>query len=355
MILKARAKLNLTLKVLGVRPDGYHDIESVVQSIDLCDRISLKTGSPVPAERGSKETDIKVTCDDTSIPGGRGNLAVDAALALARFAGLKASVEMNIEKGIPVAAGLGGGSADAAAVLIGLNHLWQLGLCPAELMAVGEELGADIPFCIAGGTGIIRGKGERVESLPTPDDLWFIVVTLPEKISTAWAYAKFDELAQTTGAYITDAYDPHAYATDDYAGDACDAAGTYDTDDFNVGGTNVYVTDAYDTSVAATCATSKMIRAMRTGKAQDIAERLSDANDLEPAAISIIPSIADLKQALLAAGSAGVGMSGSGPTVFGLTDSRENAQEILGALERMSKGGKEAFVCQAVPQGVVNA
>ncbi len=326
MILKARAKLNLTLKVLGVRPDGYHDIESVVQSIDLCDRISLKTGSPVPAASGSKETDIKVTCDDTSIPGGRGNLAVDAALALARFAGLKASVEMNIEKGIPVAAGLGGGSADAAAVLIGLNHLWQLGLCPTELMAVGEELGADIPFCITGGTGIIRGKGERVELLPTSDDLWFVVVTLPEKISTAWAYAKFDELIQATGAHNTD---------------ACS--------------TNLYDTDAYDTSVAATCATSKMIRAMRTGKAQDIAERLSDANDLERAAVSIIPSIAGVKQALLAAGAAGVGMSGSGPTVFGLTDSREKAQEILGALERMSKSGKEAFVCQAVPQGVINA
>jgi len=132
-----------------------------------------------------------------------------------------------------------------------------------------------------------------VELLPTSDDLWFVVVTLPEKISTAWAYAKFDELIQATGAHNTD---------------ACS--------------TNLYDTDAYDTSVAATCATSKMIRAMRTGKAQDIAERLSDANDLERAAVSIIPSIAGVKQALLAAGAAGVGMSGSGPTVFGLTDSR---------------------------------
>lgn len=234
-----------------------------------------------------------------------------------------------MEKRIPVAAGLGGGSADAAAVLIGLNHLWKLGLGKRELMAVGESLGADIPFCVTGGTGIIRGKGERIELLPTPDDLWFVVVTLSEKVSTAQAYARFDQLTETTGA--------------------C-GAGSYDT--------------AFD----VTDVTSYMVRALRAGEAQDIAGRL--ANDLECSAVSIVPSISYAKEVLLAAGAVGVGMSGSGPTVFGIADSREKAEAICGALklssacaqEQASPGSafasgafKEVFVCKAVPQGVAYA
>jgi 4-diphosphocytidyl-2-C-methyl-D-erythritol kinase len=213
IVLQARAKLNLTLKILGRRPDGYHDIESVAQSIDLCDRISLGTSPPVCVGRSDEEASIKVACNDMTIPAGRGNLAVDAALALAEFAGLKASVEINMEKRIPVAAGLGGGSADAAAVLTGLNHLWQLGLSTRELMAVGESLGADIPFCVTGGTGIIRGKGERIESLQTPLDLWFVILTLPERISAAQAYERFDQLAETGGAYDTGSHDTDVDAT----------------------------------------------------------------------------------------------------------------------------------------------
>lgn len=377
MVLQARAKLNLTLKILGRRPDGYHDIESVVQSVDLCDRITLRTCSPVYAGRSGQEIDITVTCNDTSIPTGRGNLAVEAVLALANFVGLRASaetdacprvsvetdacprasVEIDMGKRIPVAAGLGGGSADAAAVLIGLNHLWRLGLGERELMAVGESLGADIPFCVTGGTGVIRGKGERIELLPTPDDLWFVVVTLPERVSTAQAYTTFDQLTETTGAY--------------------DAG-------------------SYDLAVDATDVTSGMVRALRAGEVQDIAGRLT--NDLEYSAVSIVPQIARAKEALLAAGAVGVGMSGSGPTVFGIADSREKAETICDTLRLTSSGGaleqvssydvpklsssggtpkqassacakeqassggtfaigafKEVFVCRAVSQGVAYA
>lgn len=377
MVLQARAKLNLTLKILGRRPDGYHDIESVVQSVDLCDRITLRTCSPVYAGRSGQEIDIKVTCNDASIPTGRGNLAVEAALALANFVGLRASVEsdagprasvetdacprasveMDMEKRIPVAAGLGGGSADAAAVLIGLNHLWKLGLGRRELMAVGESLGADIPFCVTGGTGIIRGKGERIELLPTPDDLWFVVVTLSDRISAAQAYTRFDQLTETAGAY--------------------DA-------------------DSCDTSVDVIDVTSRMVRAVRAGEVQDIANWLT--NDLECPAVSIVPQIARAKEALLAAGAVGVGMSGSGPTVFGIADSREKAEAICDTLKSTSSGGaleqvssydvpklslsggtpkqassacakeqvssggtfaigafKEVFVCKAVSQGVAYA
>jgi len=319
MALEARAKLNLTLKILRRRPDGYHDIESVVQSIDLCDRIFLRTGSPVCVGRSGEEADIKLTCNDPSIPLVRGNLAMDAALALAKFAGLRASVEIKMEKRIPVAAGLGGGSADAAAVLTGLNHLWKLGLGKRELMAVGESLGADIPFCILGGTGIIREKGEQIELLPTPDELWFVIVTLPDRVNTTRAYARFDQLTETTGAR-----------------DAgfCDAG-------------------SYDTAVHVTDVTSGMVRALGAGRVQDIADRLT--NDLERSAISIVPSIARAKEALLAAGAVGVGMSGSGPTVFGIADSRTKAEAICGALKLSSGAFKEVFVCKAVPQGVACA
>mgnify|MGYP000895444813 FL=1 len=298
-VLQAHAKLNLTLKILGQRPDGYHDIESVVQSIELCDRISVKTSSPVPVQRGKQEIDVKLTCNDPSIPAGRGNLAVDAAFTLAEFAGLRASVEINIEKGIPVAAGLAGGSADAAAVLVGLNDLWQLGLSKGELMTVGEKLGADIPFCVVGGTGIIRGKGERVESLPTPNDLWFVVMPLPERIGAAQAYTRFDRLTEAVGG----------------------SGATPDASDV----------------------TSRMIQAIRAGRIRGIADVLT--NDLERAAVSMAPSVAGAKQALLTAGALGVGMSGSGPTVFGLADSRMKAEEIRSVLQG-------ALVCKGVACGV---
>ena len=324
LALEAQAKLNLSLRILGKRHDGYHDIESVVQSIDVCDGIFVRTGPPVPVGSGSRETDIMLTCDDTSIPTGRGNLAFDAALALAEFAGLAASVEIRLEKGIPVSSGLGGGSADAAAVLLGLNHLWQLGLGQKELMVVGERLGADVPFCIIGGTGVIRGKGERVEPLPTRDDLWFVIVTLHGRISAAQAYTVYDQLAW--GCVSPDV--------------------------------------SPDDMMSAPCAALEMIQAIKAGTVRDVACRLT--NDLERAAVSIVPSIVEAKQALLTAGSLGVGMSGSGPTVFGIADSRKRAEQIRSALEgaRSALGSvsnnspinrglfKEVLVCQAVPNGV---
>ena len=332
LVLEAQAKLNLSLGILGKRHDGYHDIESVVQSIDVYDGIFIRTGPPVPVGSGSRETDIMLTCDDTSIPTGRGNLAFDAALALAEFADLAASVEIRLEKGIPISSGLGGGSADAAAVLLGLNHLWQLGLGQKELMVVGERLGADVPFCIIGGTGVIRGKGERVEPLPTRDDLWFVIVTLHGRISAAQAYAVYDQLA---GSRVS----PHV---------SPDVSSDVSPDDM----------------MSAPCAALEMIQAIKAGTVRDVACRLT--NDLERAAVSIVPSIVEAKQALLTAGSLGVGMSGSGPTVFGIADSRKRAEQIRSALEgaRSAPGSvsnnspinrglfKGVLVCQAVSDGV---
>ncbi|NLS44857.1 MAG: 4-(cytidine 5'-diphospho)-2-C-methyl-D-erythritol kinase [Firmicutes bacterium] len=305
IILKAQAKLNLTLRVLGARPDGFHNIESVVQSVDLHDQIYLRTGSPNYSRGGLKETDIRLTCNNLDIPRDRSNLATGAALALSKLLQVRAPIEINITKGIPVGAGLGGGSADAAALLVGLNRLWGANLCPDGLMSVGESLGADIPFCIKGGTGVIRGKGEQVESLPTPDNLWFVISTPPVKISTACVYNKFNESTMGTGVY-----DPFAETND---------------------------------------ITSRISRAITEGNIQSIPSRL--INHLEPAALTIAPEIAEAKQVLFAAGATRIGMSGSGPTVFGITDSRAEAEKISDAVSRLRK--EKALICQAVSQGVI--
>jgi hypothetical protein len=215
---------------------------------------------------------------------------VKAVFALARFAGLevpfekgsdshdtclsRVPVEIDIEKKTPAAAGLGGGSADAAAVLVGLNRLWNLGLGTKELQAIGEELGADVPFCITGGTGIIRGKGERIESLPTPHNLWFVVVTLTNEISTAEAYTTFDRLSPDVPVY-----EPGFYGK------------------------------GFDTTDDTNDVTSRMVHALKDGKVHDIARSLT--NDLERAAVTLVPSITKVKEMLLAVGQSELGCQGA--------------------------------------------
>ncbi len=154
---EAHAKLNLTLEVLGKRPDGYHDIASVVTTIDLHDVVVVGPAS-----------EITVRCDDAAL-GGEANLAYKAATALARVAGQVKGAAVTIEKRIPVAAGLGGGSADAAATLRALNRLWQLGLSIEELARIGSEVGSDVPFLVRSGTALVSGRGERIEPVPAPD------------------------------------------------------------------------------------------------------------------------------------------------------------------------------------------
>ena len=161
----AHAKLNLTLEVLGRREDGYHEVASIMQTLDLADTVTIR-----PADS------LGLSCTVPELSGAE-NLALRAAELLRREAGVSDGASIHIEKRIPVAAGLGGGSADAAATLVGLNRLWRLHLSEDRLRRVGAKLGSDVPFLIEGGTATGLGRGERVRHIPTPRLPWLVIST----------------------------------------------------------------------------------------------------------------------------------------------------------------------------------
>ena len=165
LTLKAYAKINLTLEVLGRRDDGYHEVATIMQTVDLHDTVSL-----TPA------ADITLSCDDPALES-PDNLAYKAAQLLRHDSGYTGGAHIAIEKAIPVSAGLGGGSSDAAATLRGLNDLWQIGMTTTQLQSLAAKLGSDVPFLLQGGTAIALGRGERVRHLPPADVKWMVVLT----------------------------------------------------------------------------------------------------------------------------------------------------------------------------------
>lgn len=159
MALRAPAKINWTLEVLGQRPDGYHEVRTVLQTIDLCDTVTLESALDLALEvRGA-------AIDGGSLPA-QDNLAYRAARLLQQRSGSQQGASIILDKAIPAGCGLGGGSSDAAAVLMGLNRLWGLNLSGAELAALAAELGSDVPFFLFGGTALATGRGEKVQPLP---------------------------------------------------------------------------------------------------------------------------------------------------------------------------------------------
>ncbi len=162
---RAYAKLNLTLEVIRKRDDGYHDLASVIQTVDLHDTLEF-----------GESDGIEFECSDVSL-GGDNNLVVRAAEVLRENAGVQSGARISLRKRIPVAAGLGGGSADAAATLRGLNRLWELGLSENELVEIAAKIGSDVPFLVGGGTALVSGRGETLEQLPAPEHGWFVIVT----------------------------------------------------------------------------------------------------------------------------------------------------------------------------------
>lgn len=187
--LQARAKLNLTLEVLGRRPDGYHETASIMQTLDLADTVSIEANDR-----------LEVLCSTADLDG-EANLAWRAAELLRRESGVASGASISIEKRIPVSAGLGGGSSDAAATMVGLNCLWELGLSFDRLRRLAAELGSDVPFLIEGGTAIALGRGERVRQLPTAPLPWF-VLAFPgssRQDKTAYMYRSISEQDFTRG------------------------------------------------------------------------------------------------------------------------------------------------------------
>ena len=181
LVIKARAKINLALDVLYKRSDGYHEVSMVMQAIDLSDKVVLR-----PQAEG-----ISVS---TNLPGldcGPSNLAFRAAALMADRFGVRLGVAIELDKQIPVAGGLAGGSTDAAAVLSGLNRLWGLGLKMTEQEELAAKLGADVPFCLHGGTMLASGRGDKLSRLPALAHAWIVLARPPVEVSTAWVYQNY--------------------------------------------------------------------------------------------------------------------------------------------------------------------
>lgn len=280
--LVAPAKLNLALDVLSRRPDGYHEVRMVLQSVDLVDSVQLHHHPPAHVGEGlrvhllvSREPGL----EGEEVPRDERNLAFRAARLLAEEYGVAAEVEIHLHKRIPVAAGLGGGSADAAAVLRGLNLLWDLGRTPEELHRLAVRLGADVPFCLRGGTALAWGKGERLSPLQAQVELWFVLVKPPFGLSTAEVYRAWDEVGEKSHPRV-----------------------------------------------------EELMGALQEGDLERIGRLLGNA--LEVAVFPRYPVLKEIKEGLLGLGALGAAMSGSGPTLFGLVEGEERARDLAEEIAR---------------------
>ena len=186
---EAHAKVNLTLEVIGKRGDGYHNLVSIIQTIDLHDVLMVEAAA-----------DLSVACDDPQVPS-ESNLALVAAEALRRNTGERRGAHIHISKNIPVAAGLGGGSADAAAALRALNRLWRTELSDIQLQDIAAGVGSDVPFLINGGTALVQGRGQDVKPLPNANIDWLLVASPESTIEgkTALMFSRMDPFMYTRG------------------------------------------------------------------------------------------------------------------------------------------------------------
>ncbi|MBU0700689.1 4-(cytidine 5'-diphospho)-2-C-methyl-D-erythritol kinase [bacterium] len=282
--LYAPAKLNLYLDVINKRLDGYHDIVSIMQTIGLYDIIKLEE-----IASGATTEEISLECPALDLSA-ESNLAYKAALLLREYTNCQEGVSIKIDKHIPVGAGLGGGSSDAASVLIGLNQLWKLNLSKQHLMQIGERLGADVPFFIIGGTCLAEGIGTKITLLPNSCNVWFVLVYPGINISTEWVYKniKFELTNQTKTVKII------------------------------AGG-------------------------LKHNNIMDISKGLY--NKLEDVTLNHYPQIKAIKDELIDAGCLSTLMSGSGSCVFGITGSKEEADNVACKLER---GNRDIFVVKSV-------
>ncbi|MDE6530202.1 MAG: 4-(cytidine 5'-diphospho)-2-C-methyl-D-erythritol kinase [Lachnospiraceae bacterium] len=293
---KGYAKINLGLDVIGKLDNGYHLLRSVMQQIDLYDTVEL---SHLPERMENKDTyhalteealtdnglQIVLTSDSDAVPLDQSNLAYKAAKLLMEHDSIREGVHIHIIKKIPVAAGLAGGSTDAAAVLMGMNELFGLGHSKDELQELGVKLGADVPFCIMGGSALAEGIGEKLTPIEKMPEMYIVIVKPSIGVSTKYVYENL-RLEQ------------------------------------------VIHPD-----------TEQILAAMQRKDLEEMTELLG--NVLESVTIEKYPLIRELKDAMLETGAVGSLMSGSGPTVFGVFDTMENAVE---AEKRMRQKYPQVFI-----------
>nr|EJQ87704.1 4-diphosphocytidyl-2-C-methyl-D-erythritol kinase [Bacillus cereus HuA4-10] len=268
LLVKAPAKINLSLDVLGKRQDGYHEVKMIMTTIDLADRLELMELA---------EDRIEILSHNRYVPDDQRNLAYQAAKLLKEKFNVKKGVSITIEKTIPVAAGLAGGSSDAAATLRGLNKLWNLGLTIEELAELGAEIGSDVSFCVYGGTAVATGRGEKIEHIKTPPSCWVILAKPHIGVSTADVYGNL-KLNRVTHPNV-----------------------------------------------------DKMVEVINDGDYKGICDTVG--NVLEDVTFVMHPEVARIKAQMKRFGADAVLMSGSGPTVFGLVHHDSRMHRIYNGLK----------------------
>jgi 4-diphosphocytidyl-2-C-methyl-D-erythritol kinase len=267
LYVKAPAKINLTLDVLYKRPDNFHEVEMIMTTVDLADRIGLEN---------RQDGLIKIVSADRFVPDDNRNFAYQAAQLLKDLYNIDKGVTIIIEKEIPIAAGLAGGSSDAAATLRGLNELWNLNLSVDELAELGAKIGSDVSFCVYGGTALATGRGEKIKEIPAPPACWVVLAKPKIGVSTAEIYGglNVDEITHPNTANMLKAIEMNDYEL------MCNSLG----------------------------------------------------NVLEAVTLKLYPEVEIIKEQMRRFGADAVLMSGSGPTVFGLVDTEARVNRIYNGL-----------------------
>ncbi len=280
LILKSPAKINLFLEILRKREDGYHEIVSLMQAIDLQDEIILER----------RDKGVEISTDHPDCPADESNLAYQAAQMLLKDLKIKEGVSIHIKKKIPIAAGLGGGSSNAATTLIGINQLYELGIPSPKLHLMASQLGSDVPFFLGSGPALVKGRGEKLEPVTIFDDYWLALVYPGFKVSTKWAY-------ETLKIYLTKI-----------------------KKEFNL--KNLENREEFFKAL------------------------LCFGNDLEEVVKERYPVIGQIKDILISSGAVKSSMSGSGPTVYGVFEQKPEAEEVAREIRR---GHWEVFLSQPIP------
>ena len=279
MRLQAFAKINLGLDVLGKREDGYHEVRMIMQTIRMYDQLDM---------RKSVEPGIHLTTNKKYIPVDENNLVWRAAKLMMDTCGIMEGVSIHLHKVIPVAAGMAGGSSDAAATLVGMNRLFHCGLSKEKLMELGVQIGADVPYCVLRGTALAEGIGEKLTVLPPMPDCWILIGKPGISVSTKYVYTTLDLNTDTVHPDI-----------------------------------------------------DGMKKALEDGNLYGITERMG--NVLQDVTIPAYPEVERIKEQMKALGAVNAMMSGSGPTVFGLYETKEKARKAAAKI-REKQLAKQVYV-----------
>jgi len=305
--LLAPAKVNLYLEILGDRADGFHELAMILQSITLADRLELRAN-------GTEQ--FRLLCDHPQVPTDESNLAYRAAALMAKTFpnafNTYGGVDISLDKRIPIGAGLAGGSTNAAAVLVGLDLMWHLGLTQSEIQDLGAILGSDVPFCVSGGTAIATGRGERLAQLPSLNGVNLVLAKFKSlSVSTPWAYKTYRQ--QFGHTYLPEGAPMEGRRRQVNSGAIVSAIGQRDLVQV---GQYLY-------------------------------------NDLEKVVLPEYPQVQQLRDSMRSLSPLGGMMSGSGPSVFGLAESAEQAETMRSQLrQQFPDPDLEIWVTQTGQSGI---